>query len=149
VILEDTRKHSRSKSREKAEFRPMTAAVIANEQDLPKFMGTSKLMKSTLFQVGSKDLTGVSFDKAPLSERKLTKAPISFKDGAMKRPRSKASVGMGSELHFHGRKKSRRLEALPKTSIDVIDNYYKNLNKVDEVERVSFVNEYRRLLDSS
>ena len=37
---------------------------------------------------------------------------------------------------------------LPKTDIEVIEDYYDSLNQSSEVEKVSYMNEYRRLLEN-
>jgi len=39
------------------------------------------------------------------------------------------------------------LRKLPDTKIAIIDDYYKGLNQNEEVERVSYINEYRRLIE--
>lgn len=41
------------------------------------------------------------------------------------------------------------IKELPKTQIAIVDDYYKTLKTSDEVERVSFINEFRRLLESA
>jgi len=38
---------------------------------------------------------------------------------------------------------------LPTTNIEVIENYYSAINQSQEVERVSYINEYRRLLEQA
>ncbi len=45
-------------------------------------------------------------------------------------------------------RRQRRPLRLPKTDIEVIEDYYGGLNQSSEVERVSYLNEYRRLLES-
>lgn len=37
----------------------------------------------------------------------------------------------------------------PVTNIDIIDSYYASLNVSDEVGRIQFTNEYRRLFDQA
>jgi hypothetical protein len=39
--------------------------------------------------------------------------------------------------------------ALPETYIGIVDDYYKTVKTSDEIERVSFINEFRRLLESA
>ena len=38
---------------------------------------------------------------------------------------------------------------MPTTNIEVIENYYSAINQSQEVERVSYINEYRRLLEQA
>ena len=45
-------------------------------------------------------------------------------------------------------KRQRRPLKLPKTDIEVIEDYYDSLNQSSEVEKVSYMNEYRRLFES-
>lgn len=139
--------HSRTKTlREKAQsYRPMTAAIEATGSELPEVLGSKnilhsqqKLKNSTFYKHG-----GVQLERSPVSERKLTRDEISYIERTMSKPKSKGS--MRSDLKF-GKRYSKDL---PKTKIDVIDNYYSSININDEVEKVAFVNEYRRLIDSA
>ena len=45
-------------------------------------------------------------------------------------------------------KRQRRPLKLPKTDIEVIEDYYSSLNQSSEVEKVSYMNEYRRLIEN-
>ena len=76
-----------------------------------------------------------------------------FKNRGKKgRPQSNVSSGLISNgttiresgLNIEQAKFTKK--ALPQTKIDIIDMYYANLNTSDEIERATFINEYRRLL---